>query len=758
MEHIKKSTFEQDTLESLQADLDRLYSIYDTISDFIFDLSVEGEGRYRFKFVNQAFSEITGMNKSEILELGPEAIIPADNLQSVLDNYHQAIKTKKPVKWEEMTESPEGIMIGEITVVPVLNENGNCTNLVGSYHDITERKHSEELLRLSEEKWRTFVTKSPDGIVITTIEGILEEMSPTSLKMFGYGHPEEGIGKKLFEFIDPSCIDNAKQLMTKILQGEIVGAEEFIGIKKDGTHFFIEVNSEVIRNSEGAPIHFINNIRDITKRKTIEKALIERESELHRLAQAIRSISECVCITDMSDKIIFVNSAFLKTYQYEEHELIGNPISIVRSSVNSVDFVSEILPATLHGGWHGELINRRKDGSEFPVYVSTSVIQDENGNPLGLIGVTTDITDRKRAEQVLHESETRNKALLSAIPDLMFMFNKNGVFIDFHVQNPKMLLLEPELFLGKRIDEVLPQELADETMNHLNEVFVTGKTSVYEYSIKIGNDTWMYESRIVPCGKDSALSIVRDITDQKKMESQMIQSERLAALGEMSAGMAHEINQPLNTLSILFDNILFEAKENHSVSEEYLVSKSEKIFNNILRIKNIIDHVREFSRSQEGEIQTPFNINESILNAISMVSEQYKMAGIELIADLSGNLPMIKGNTYKFERIILNLIINSKDALLEKRNEFHEAYPMNLKITTRYDKQFICVEVEDNGIGIKGDQIDKVLQPFYTTKGTGKGTGLGLSISYGLIREMNGRIDIKSKEKKGTTITITIPL
>jgi len=141
-----------------------------------------------------------------------------------------------------------------------------------------------------------------------------------------------------------------------------------------------------------------------------------------------------------------------------------------------------------------------------------------------------------------------------------------------------------------------------------------------------------------------------------------------------------------------------------------------------------------------------------------MVSEQYKMAGIELIADLSGNLPMIKGNTYKFERIILNLIINSKDALLEKRNEFHEAYPMNLKITTRYDKQFICVEVEDNGIGIKGDQIDKVLQPFYTTKGTGKGTGLGLSISYGLIREMNGRIDIKSKEKKGTTITITIPL
>jgi signal transduction histidine kinase len=226
----------------------------------------------------------------------------------------------------------------------------------------------------------------------------------------------------------------------------------------------------------------------------------------------------------------------------------------------------------------------------------------------------------------------------------------------------------------------------------------------------------------------------------------------------MSAGMAHEINQPLNTLSILFDNILFEAKEKHSVSEAYLVSKSDKIFNNILRIKNLIDHVREFSRSQEGYILTPFNINESILNALSMVSEQFKISGISLITGLNENLPMIKGNTYKFEQVILNLIINSKDALLEKKNLLNEAFPMFIKIRTWLDNQQIFIEVEDNGTGIKDEHMDKILQPFYTTKETGKGTGLGLSISYGLIREINGKIDIQSKVQEGTHIMVTIPI
>lgn len=884
-------------IETVQSYLHRLSSIYDSIGDCIFDLSVEAPGKYRFLSVNKAFCVLTGRSMSKILGIRPDELIPEPFLSSILEKYHQAIMTGKIVRWEQTVITESIQLIGDVTVVPVLDDKGICTNLVGSFHDVTERKQAEELLRNSEERWRSFVTKSPDAIVIMGIDGRIEEVSPKSMQMFGYEKAEDGIGKNVIEFIDPAYHEKMISQITEMVGGiESPGADEFLAIKKDGSRFFVEVNSEVIRNCKGEPVSFINIIRDITRRKATENALIESESEYRRLyrmirlmadtmpdmmwakdldknyifankaicenllnarntaepvgkndiffarrereahpdnpgwhtfgelcmdsdditlkelrkmqfdefgningnflyldvhkaplfndegkliglvgsardvtekiqsektitmlAQAILSVSECVSITDMTDRILFVNNAFLKTYQYSKEELNGHPIDIVRSDKNPPELTREILPATLRGGWHGELINRRKDGSEFPVNVSTSVIKDESGNPLGLIGVTTDITDRRRSEQELKESEARNKALLSAMPDLMFMFNRNGDFIDYHARDPKMLFLEPELFMNRNVFEVLPAEIAEETMHHLNEVFEKGVTSVYEYKIQIGNEVGIFESRIVSCGENSALSIVRDVTDQKKLESQIIQTERLAALGEMSAGMAHEINQPLNTLSILFDNILFEARDNHRVSEDYLASKSEKIFGNILRIKNIIDHVREFSRSQEEEILVPFDVNDCITNALSMVSEQYKMAGISMITEFSEQLPSIPGNNYKFERIILNLIINSKDALIEKKTELKASYPMQIRIRTGHDRHNIQVKVEDNGNGIREEIIDKVFQPFYTTKGPGKGTGLGLSISYGLVREMGGNIEIVSKFRKGTTITITVP-
>lgn len=517
-----------------------------------------------------------------------------------------------------------------------------------------------------------------------------------------------------------------------------------------GKFLYLDVHKAPLLDGEGRLIGIVGSARDITERKQAEKTV-------SMLAHAVRSVSECVSITDMSDHIIFINKSFLDTYQYEEHELIGKPISIVRSESNSQKKVKEILPATLNGGWHGELMNIRKDGTEFPVNVSTSLIHDENGNPLALIGVTTDITDRKKAEAELQESEARNKALLSAIPDLMFMFDRDGVFTDYHASDPALLIRKPEDFIGKNVIEVLTPDLARETMDRLEYVFKKGKVAVYEYSAEIDDETRIFESRIVPCGKDRALSIVRDISDRKKMESQIIQSERLTALGEMSAGMAHEINQPLNTLSILFDNILLEARQKHSVGEDYLVSKSEKIFANILRIKNLIDHVREFSRSREGYVLTPYNINDSIANAMSMVSEQFRIKGIRLVTDLDPGLPLVKGNTYKFEQILLNLILNSKDALMEKESNLGKPFDMFVRITTREMGNCIVTEVEDNGTGIRKEHLGKIFQPFFTTKETGKGTGLGLSISYGLVREMNGKIDLRSRLGEGTTVTITVP-
>ena len=193
-----------------------------------------------------------------------------------------------------------------------------------------------------------------------------------------------------------------QQIMTNYFANDVIGNKgrfdkEYKIIKQNSREErWVHGLGEVSYNDAGQPLTMIGTIMDITLQK-------KSEETISMLAHAIRSISECVSITDMNDQIIFVNTAFLKTYQYEEHELLGKSITMVRSPNNSPAIVMEILPATMHGGWHGEIMNQRKDGSEFPVFVSSTVIHNENNEPLALIGVTTDISERKKAEREILE-------------------------------------------------------------------------------------------------------------------------------------------------------------------------------------------------------------------------------------------------------------------------------------------------------------------------------------------------------------------
>jgi C4-dicarboxylate-specific signal transduction histidine kinase len=156
------------------------------------------------------------------------------------------------------------------------------------------------------------------------------------------------------------------------------------------------------------------------------------------------------------------------------------------------------------------------------------------------------------------------------------------------------------------------------------------------------------------------MAIMRDISQRKKMEQQLIHTERMAGLGEMAAGIAHEINQPLNIMSLSFENILYDLNMKKTIDEVSLRDRSDKIFESIFRIGKIIDHIRVFSREQQDYILTLFDVNESIINAQSMVAEQFGLKNIELVNILNKKSSKVVGNTYKFEQVILNLLLNAK--------------------------------------------------------------------------------------------------
>jgi len=252
---------------------------------------------------------------------------------------------------------------------------------------------------------------------------------------------------------------------------------------------------------------------------------------------------------------------------------------------------------------------------------------------------------------------------------------------------------------------------------------------------------------------------VEEEMDKYHQQQQIIvQKSKLEALGNLAAGIAHEINQPLSALAMSLDNIQNKA-EKGAANPEYLNRKLDNMQNDIRRIRQIIEHVRLFSRDQKNGALESLNLNETIRGAIELLQHELNKHDIRLSLQLTPQPVFTIGNRFKLEQVLLNLLSNARDAVLDKANQglYHEEKKTIALITSLQDSQ-VAITVRDNGIGIPQVLVDKVFDPFFTTKNPDKGTGLGLSISFGIIQEMQGSIQVQSAPGIGTGITVTLPL
>lgn len=422
------------------------------------------------------------------------------------------------------------------------------------------------------------------------------------------------------------------------------------------------------------------------------------------------------------------------------------------------DFLIQVFANKEHSGCEIKL--KTINGKPVYVYLEGALTDEKEKCLLSLV----DITDLKKAQIDLKESEELYHSLLRTSPDGIIITDLEGRITEASDVAIGLLGITDNLKIdGMHFMQFIPTTSRRALVKICRTTIKEGLVQNVEIKLnRIDKSEFFGEvSSTQIKGQNGELKAfmadIRNISERKILEKQIRHSERMTGIGEMATGMAHEINQPLNTISLSIDNIIYNI-DNKTLNETYLKTKINKVFDNISRIKTIIDHVRTFSRDQEDFIQSEFDLNKSIKNSISMISEQMNHKDIKL--DFKGEikLPTLKGNTHRFEQVMLNLLINAKDALEEKKKKLGKNFEKRIEISTKHTNHQIIIEVKDNGIGINSEDIDKILLPFYTTKAPGHGTGLGLSISYGIIKELNGEIEIISEVLMGTTIRIIVPI
>jgi two-component system NtrC family sensor kinase len=372
-----------------------------------------------------------------------------------------------------------------------------------------------------------------------------------------------------------------------------------------------------------------------------------------------------------------------------------------------------------------------------------------------MLGVARDITERKMAEEVLKRSEERFRTILEDMENGYFELDLRGSYIFINDAMCKILGRSRDEIMARNFAgflDPLDSQIADNISKITNDVLTGGSIVFGLVSTVIKGDgskrnIGFSASPIRSTAGDiiGARGICRDITDRMKMEQQLLVTSKLASIGELAAGVAHEINNPLTAI-MGYAQLLVTDENMPATAREDL----DKIFRQSQRAARIVQNLLTFARGHALESR-PVSINELILKTLDMRNYEHNVSNIEVRTELADSLPEIWVDETQIQQVLLNIIVNAEQALSARGRG-------TILVTTGQMQDRIRIVIADDGPGIPADVLDRLFDPFYTTKEVGKGTGLGLSVCHGIVTRHGGRIYAESEEGRGAAVTIELPV
>ncbi len=796
--------------EALREREERYRTLLENMEEGYYEVDLKG----RFTFVNNALCKIHGLPKEEMLGMSNRQYMDEETAKKVYGIFNQVYKTGQPGKifeWEILRKNDKRAAL-ESSVYLIKNSKGEPVGFKGIVRDMTERKRAEEALKKSEEEARRLAQENAVVAEIGRIVGSTLNIEKV------YERFAEQVRKVIpFDRISVSIVDlDCASITVAYNSGvQIAGRQPGARVALHGPYYrdIVEKRSSALVQTEDESEiadrypyllnHFQTGIRSFVGTplilqdqligilhiqscksnayaesdvKLAEKvgrqiagaiAIAQLFSERNKAEEALRkseekyrtileNIEDGYYEVDLEGNFTFFNDSMCRISGYPKEELMGmNDRQYTDQETTRKLF--QAFNEVYRTGKPGRVFDYeiiRKDRTKRYVETSISLRKNASNNVTGFRGILRDVTERKRAEEALRQSEEKYRTIIESVQEGYFEDDLSGNLTFFNDVLCRHLGYTREELMGmnyqQRVDETDARRLSQayrdlyrtgEPIKALEATFVRkdGTKLIAEFSASL-----IKNSEGKPIG---FRSISRDITERKRIEEQLFQAEKLRAVGEMASGVAHDFN---NALAAILGNtqlLLHNAPDGELKETLKIIEKVAKDSGQTVR------RLQDFTRRGLPQEFLNVDINTIIRDSIEMTKPRWKdesqSRGIHIeIASSLQDIPFVSGNASELREVLTNMIFNAVEAMPEGGK---------IEIRTFQKRRGIYIQISDTGVGIAEEAKKRIFEPFFTTKPF-TNTGLGLSMSYGIIKKFGGEIEVESRVGRGTTFTITLPV
>ena len=630
--------------------------------------------------------------------------------------------------------------------VVVRDGEGRPLALQGVALDITARKEAEA--EVSERYFHAVFDSALDAMIVLDDAGRYVAANAAAADLIGL--PADVLLRhRAGDFAAPGT--DVEGIWDGLRSGRLRTAEWRLR-RPDGS--LRDVESSITANV--LPGRHLTLLRDVTARK---RAGAERRVRSAALAAAANGI----VITDAEGGIEWVNPEFTRMTGYTLDEVRGQTPRLLKSGEHDEAFYA-CLWSTIRAGrvWRGEMVNRRKDGTAYFEEQSITPVR-ANGGRAGAIShfvaVKQDISERKRADEALRRSEEYHRALLDNALDLTIVLDADGVIRYASPSVEQVLGERPQDLVGTNaLPRLHPDDLPAVGALFFGGQHTAGFTASAEYRFRHRDGSWRHLEGVGRNLLDhpAVAGIIvnaRDITERKddeatqeRLRAHLRQSEKLAAMSELLAGVAHELNNPL---SVVIGHTTLLAR----AADPAVTARAEKIGRAAERCGRIVKNFLALARQYPPE-RTAVNLNQIVRDALEVVAYPLRVDDVEVVTELAADLPALAADAHQLQQVLVNLVTNAHQAMRSASG----ARRLTIRTGASAAGGPVWLEVGDTGPGIPPEVEARLFEPFFTTKPVGQGTGLGLSICKGIVEGHDGRLGVEAGRGRGATFRVELPL